>query len=101
MSSCYQILRNPFFLSLSTISSECCHFLSVQLSSLLSKLYQLISLSELMDGKLVLTHTLHPCGTRGQESGDLGRGDPEEGVDGKIRYVCLFMFQRCEWRGLI
>ena len=64
---------------------------------------QIISahISKLMDGKLVLTYTLHPRGTRGQESGDLDRGDPEEGIAGEIRYVCIFMFQRCEWRGLI
>ena len=31
-----------------------------------------------MEGKLVLTRTLYSDGTRGQESGDLGRGDPEE-----------------------
>ena len=31
---------------------------------------QIISahISKLMDGKLVLTHTLHPCGARGQQS---------------------------------
>ena len=26
----------------------------------------------------MLTHTLYSDGTRGQESGDLGRGDPEK-----------------------
>ena len=35
---------------------------------------------QLMDSKLLLTHTLYSRGTRGQECGDLGRGDPEEGI---------------------
>ena len=64
--------------SLPTISSVCCYFLSLQGSLLLSELYQFIYIFKLMEGNLVLTHTLYSGGTRGQESGGLGRGDPEE-----------------------
>ena len=60
----FSILSSP---SLPTISSGCCYFLSLQLSLLLSELYQLTYLFKLMEGILLLTHTLHPGWTRGQE----------------------------------
>ena len=60
----FSILSSP---SLPTIYSGCCYFLSLQLSLLLSELYQLTYLFKLMWGKLLLTHTLHPGRTGGQE----------------------------------
>ena len=69
------ILSSPY---LHTICLGCCYFFSLQGSLLLSELYQFIYVFRLMEGKLVLTHTLYSDGTRGQKSGDLGWGDPEE-----------------------
>ena len=81
--------------SLPTISSGCCYFLSLQGSLLLSELYQLIYIFKLMEGKLMLTHTLYSGGARGQKWRPRQRGSRRMDVDRKIRNSWLFMLQRC------
>ena len=68
------------------ISSGCCYFLSLQLSLLLSELYQLTYLFKLMEGILLLTHTLHPGRTGGQE-GPKQMGSRRRDVDRMITNI--------------
>ena len=98
---------HPFLLFLqdAAISSGCCYFFRYAvvspISLLLSELYQLIYIFKLMEGKLMLTHTLYSGGTRGQKWRPRQRGSRRMDVDRKIRNSWLFMFQKCGWRGLI
>jgi len=88
LSNPYQsILSSP---SLPTISSGHCYFLSLHLSLLVSELYQLAYLFKLMEGILVLTHTLHPGQTRGQERPKEMRSRGRD-VDRMIRNLCLLV----------
>ena len=91
LSKFYKSILSSLYLP--TISLGWCYFLSLQGSLLLSELYQFIYIFKLMEGKLVLTHTLYSDGTRRQESGDLGRGNPKEWMQiersGTFGYLCF------------
>ena len=102
----YPIFINPsfplhpflLFLQDAAISSGCCYFFRYAvvspISLLLSELYQLIYIFKLMEGKLMLTHTLYSGGTRGQKWRPRQRGSRRMDVDRKIRNSWLFMFQK-------
>ena len=57
----------------------------------------------LADGWQIVAHP-HPVFTwdkRARKWRPRQRGSRRRYIDGKIKYVCLLMFQRCGWRGLI
>lgn len=79
----FSILSSP---SLPTISSGCCYFLSLQLSLLLSELYQLTYLFQVDGGHIGAHPYLHPGWTRGQERPNQ-MGSRRSNVDRMIRNI--------------
>ena len=88
---------HPFVLFLQDVAIS---FLSSNLSFWVNYISSFLSL---VDGWQIRAHP-HPVFTwdkRARKWRPRQRRSRRRDIDGKIRYICLFTFQRCGWRGLI